>query len=163
MRNLEQKEKQHRIEDALAATRAAIEEGIVAGGGVTLLRVRNMIKDLKFEGDEEVGADIVRKALEEPMKIIAENAGKEGSVIVHNVLNKEGAFGYNAAIDKYEDLIKAGIIDPKKVTRSALQNAGSAASMLLTTEVVVAELPEDKKDTGMGGGMPGMGGMGGMM
>ena len=161
---VEQKEKQHRIEDALAATRAAIEEGIVAGGGVALLRVRNMIKDLKFEGDEEVGADIVRKALEEPMKIIAENAGKEGSVIVHNVLNKEGAFGYNAAIDKYEDLIKAGIIDPKKVTRSALQNAGSATSMLLTTEVVIAELPEeDKKDSGMAGGMPGMGGMGGMM
>ncbi len=161
---VEQKEKQHRIEDALAATRAAIEEGIVAGGGVALLRVRNMIKDLKFKGDEEVGADIVRKALEEPMKIIAENAGKEGSVIVHNVLNKEGAFGYNAAIDKYEDLIKAGIIDPKKVTRSALQNAGSATSMLLTTEVVIAELPEeDKKDSGMVGGMPGMGGMGGMM
>jgi len=161
---VEQKEKQHRIEDALAATRAAIEEGIVAGGGVALLRVRNMIKDLKFKGDEEVGADIVRKALEEPMKIIAENAGKEGSVIVHNVLNKEGAFGYNAAIDKYEDLIKAGIIDPKKVTRSALQNAGSATSMLLTTEVVIAELPEeDKKDSGMAGGMPGMGGMGGMM
>ena len=160
---VEQKEKQHRIEDALAATRAAIEEGIVAGGGVALLRVRNMIKDLKFKGDEEVGADIVRKALEEPMKIIAENAGKEGSVIVHNVLNKEGAFGYNAAIDKYEDLIKAGIIDPKKVTRSALQNAGSATSMLLTTEVVIAELPEeDKKDCGMAGGMPGMGGMGGM-
>ncbi len=159
---VEQKEKQHRIEDALAATRAAVEEGIVAGGGVALLRVRNMIKDLKLEGDEAVGADIVRKALEEPMKMIAENAGKEGAVIVHNIENKEGAIGYNAAEDKYEDLIKAGIIDPKKVTRSALQNAGSAASMLLTTEVVVAELPEENKDAGMqGGGMPG--GMGGMM
>ncbi len=154
---LEQKEKQHRIEDALAATRAAVEEGIVPGGGVALIRTIKSLDSLKVSGDEKIGVRIIRKVLEEPLRQIAFNAGAEGSVVVDKVKKLDGAKGYNAAKNIYEDLIKAGIIDPTKVTRSALQNAASAAAMLLTTEAVVVDLPE-KEDKGMpaGGGMPQM-------
>jgi len=139
---VEQKEKQHRIEDALAATRAAIQEGVVPGGGVALIRAARSLDTLNLVGDEKIGRQIILKALEEPLKQIAQNAGIEGSVVVDKVKKLEGSKGYNAATDTYEDLIKAGIIDPTKVTRSALQNAASAASMLLTTEAVITDLPE---------------------
>ena len=141
---VEQKEKQHRIEDALSATRAAIEEGIVPGGGVALLRVEYALDEVKTRDDDEAtGVKIIKKALEEPIRQIAKNAGVDGSVVVQNIRKKEeSSYGYNADTQKYEDLIKAGIIDPTKVTRSALQNAASASAMLLTTEVVVAEKPE---------------------
>jgi len=153
----ELKEKKHRIEDALHATRAAIEEGIVPGGGVALIRAMSVLDDLAVEGDEKIGINILKRALEEPVRQIAINAGKEGSVIAEAVKKSEGNEGYNAEIDKFEDLVAAGIVDPTKVTRSALQNAASAAAMLLTTEAVVTDLPE-KEDKG-GGGMPaGMGG-----
>ena len=160
---VEQKEKQHRVEDALAATRAAVEEGIVPGGGVALIRCVSALGEVKAEGlDEKTAIDILRKALEGPAKQIARNSGKEGSVIVEQIKKLKGNEGYNAEIDKFEDLVKAGIIDPVKVTRSALQNAASVASMFLTTEAVVAELPEEKEKAPAmppGGGMPG-GGMG---
>jgi chaperonin GroEL len=154
---LEQKEKQHRIEDALAATRAAVEEGIVPGGGVALIRTIKNLEGLKISGDEKIGVKIIRKIIEEPLRQIAFNAGMEGSVIVDKVKKLDGAKGYNAAKNVYEDLIRAGIIDPTKVTRSALQNAASAAAMLLTTEAVVVDLPK-REDKGMpsGGGMPQM-------
>ncbi len=143
---VEQKEKQHRVEDAIQATRAAVEEGIVPGGGVALLRAQKALDQLKLKNDEAVGVEIVRKALEEPIKQIAFNAGVEGSVIVEKIKEKDKvSFGYNAATGEFCDLIEAGIIDPKKVTRSALQNAASAASMLLTMEAVVADLPEKKE------------------
>ena len=164
----EQKEKQHRVEDALEATKAAVEEGIVAGGGVALLRAIDSLDDLKLKGDERTGVRIVRSALEEPLKQIAINAGKEGSVVVEKVRSLKGTEGYNAENDTYEDLLKEGIVDPAKVTRLAVHNASSIASMLLTTEAVVGEMP-DKKDScahcAPGGGMGGMdmGGMGGMM
>jgi chaperonin GroEL len=158
----ELKEKKHRIEDALHATRAAVEEGIVPGGGVALIRTLHVLDALNIEGDEKIGINILRRALEEPMRRIAINAGKEGSVIVEEVKKEKGNRGYNAEIDKFEDLVAAGIVDPTKVTRSALQNAASAAAMLLTTEAVVTDLPEKKEPGGMPGGMPGMGGMGGM-
>lgn len=158
---VEQKEKQHRIEDAIQATKAAVEEGIVPGGGVALLRAQQGLENWidKLEDDDEYsGAHIVYKALEEPLRLIAENAGVEGSVVVENVKLKSGSYGYNAATGEYEDLVKAGIIDPKKVTRFALQNAASAAAMLLTTEAVVTDLPK-KEEAPMPGGYPG-GGMG---
>ena len=164
---VEQKEKQHRVEDALAATRAAVEEGIVVGGGVALIRTLSVLDNVKTSDlDEMTGVKILRKALVEPLKQIAMNAGKEGSIIVEKVKFLSGNKGYNAATGKYEDLIDSGIIDPVKVTRSALQNAASAASMILTTEVAVADLPE-KDDKGAGAapampggmGMPGGGGM----
>ncbi len=164
----EQKEKQHRVEDALEATKAAVEEGIVAGGGVTLLKAIEGLKEIKLSGDEATGVEIVRIALEEPLRQIAINAGKEGSVVVEKVRGLKGTEGYNADTDEYEDLLKAGIVDPAKVTRLAVQNAASIASMLLTTEAVVGDLP-DKKDSCSScstAGMPdmsGMGGMGGMM
>ena len=158
----ELKEKKHRIEDALHATRAAVEEGIVAGGGVALIRTMPVLESLNVEGDEKIGISILRRALEEPVRRIAINAGKEGSVIVEEVKKEKGSHGYNADLDKFEDLVAAGIVDPTKVTRSALQNAASAAAMLLTTEAVVTDLPEKKEPGGMPGGMPGMGGMGGM-
>ncbi|HBV58130.1 MAG TPA: chaperonin GroEL [Candidatus Magasanikbacteria bacterium] len=154
----EMKEKKHRIEDAVAATKAAIEEGIVPGGGVALLRARNVLANLKLEGDEKIGANILFRALEEPVRQIAENAGKDGSVVAEEVKKLTGAIGYNAETDKYEDMIVAGIVDPTKVTRTALQNSASIASMFLTTEAVVTDIPE-KKDEHGGGGMPG--GMGG--
>jgi len=145
----ELKEKKHRIEDALSATRAAVEEGIVAGGGVTLLRVRKVLEELiqKYEGDEKVGVNIVYKALEAPVRQIAENAGFDGAVIVEKILSHDDEnIGFDALKGEYKDMYKAGIIDPAKVTRSALQNAASIAGMLLTTEVLVTEKPEEKKE-----------------
>ena len=141
---IEQKAKQHKIEDALAATRAAIEEGIVPGGGVALLRSIKALDEAKLNEEETIGLKILKRALEEPVRQIAQNAGKDGSVIAAEILKKEGSFGYDALNDKYCDMIETGIIDPTKVVRSALENAVSAASMLLTTEVVVAEKPEKK-------------------
>jgi chaperonin GroEL len=155
----ELKETKHRVEDALSATRAALEEGIVPGGGVALLHaqspVTNMLESL--DGDEKTGARIVHRALEEPIRQISENAGADGSIVVNNVRGQSGAFGYNALTGEYEDLVQAGVVDPAMVTRSALQNAASIGSLIVTTEVVVAE-PEDEAPAGMPGG-----GMGGMM
>src|SRR5687768_12341979 len=156
------KEKKARVEDALNATRAAVEEGIEPGGGVALLRASKALESLKLEGDQAVGASIIKKAIEEPLRWIATNAGQEGSIVVQKVKDaKNAGEGYNAATDKYEDLVAAGVIDPTKVVRSALQNASSIASLLLTTEALVSEIPEEKKESA-GGGMPGGGGMGGM-
>jgi chaperonin GroEL len=157
----ERTEKTARVEDALHATRAAVEEGIVPGGGVAFLRSIHSLDSIKLDEDEMVGVNIVRKSLEEPIRQISENAGVESSVVVNKVRNENGAFGYNAQTDVYEDLIKAGVIDPTKVTRTALENAASIAGLLLTTEAVVVDKPEEKKAApDMGGGMPG--GMGGM-
>ncbi|MBI4543917.1 MAG: chaperonin GroEL, partial [Gemmatimonadetes bacterium] len=155
----EMKEKKARVEDALHATRAAVEEGIVPGGGVAFIRVQQKIKDFKVEdSDEQVGVHIVLRALEEPIRQIAENAGAEGSIVVERVReNSNASFGYNAQTDTYEDLVEAGVIDPTKVTRTALQNAASIAGLLLTTEAVVVEKPEEEKTPPMPGG--GMGGM----
>ena len=156
---VEQKARQHKAEDALNATRAAVEEGIVPGGGVALLRAARVLKSLKFEDpDEQLGIEILNKALEEPLRMIANNAGVEGSVVVEYVSKQDGGQGFNAQDRRYEDLLKAGIIDPTKVVRSALQNAVSGASILLTTEAVVADKPEPKENK-MPSGMPGMGGM----
>ncbi|EFR30683.1 chaperonin GroEL [Eremococcus coleocola] len=157
----EQKERKLRIEDALNATRAAVEEGIVAGGGTALINVQKAVAELEAdtEGDELTGIQIIGRALEEPLRQIAVNAGREGSVIVNKVRESAEGTGYNAATDVFEDMIAAGIVDPTKVTRSALQNAASVAALLLTTEAVVAELPKDEPDMG-GMGAPGMGGMG---
>ncbi len=157
----EMKEKKARVEDAMHATKAAVEEGIVPGGGVALLKSSKAIDGLKLEGDQKVGADIVRRAVEAPMRWIATNAGVEGSIIVQKVReNKDANYGYNAATDVYEDMVKAGVIDPTKVVRNALQNAASISSLLLTTEAMVADIPEPKSEAPAGGG-PG-GGMGGM-
>ncbi|MBD3404140.1 chaperonin GroEL [candidate division GN15 bacterium] len=161
----EMKEKKARVEDALHATRAAVEEGIVPGGGVALLRSIKALENVKADEEEMVGVAIIRKALEEPIRQIAFNAGVEGSIVVNKVQDESGAFGFNAQTQTYEDLLKAGVLDPTKVTRSALENAASIAGLLLTTEAVVCDQPEEKKG-GAGGGMPGgdmgMGGMGGM-
>ncbi|MCR6545043.1 chaperonin GroEL [Dehalobacterium formicoaceticum] len=157
----ELKEKKLRIEDALSATRAAVEEGIVSGGGTALINVLPAIEALQGEGDELTGVGIVKKALEEPVKQIAYNAGAEGAVVVENVKSAEKGIGFNAATGVYENMIAAGIVDPAKVTRSALQNAASIAAMMLTTETVVADIPKEEAAP-MGGGMPG-GGMPGMM
>jgi len=154
---VEMKAKKDKIEDALAATKAAVEEGIVPGGGVALIRALKALDDVKLRGEEKVGLNILRRALEEPLRQIAQNAGKDGAVVVEEVKKLTNNFGYNAAEDKYEDLVKAGVIDPTKVTRSALQNAVSAAALLLTTETIITDLPE-KNDKGQGG-MPPMGGM----
>lgn len=142
---VEQKAKQHKTEDALSATRAAVEEGIVPGGGVALIRASLNLDELKVEGDEKTGINILKKALEGPIRQIAQNAGVDGAVVVQKVKEGEGGFGFNAETLEYEDLMKSGIVDPTKVVRSALQNAASAAAMLLTTECVVAEKPEEKK------------------
>ncbi len=156
----EMKEKKARVEDAMHATRAAVEEGIVPGGGVALMRCADAIDALKLEGDEKIGGNIVRRALEEPLRQIVANAGEEGAVIVGRIReSKENNFGYNAQSNKFEDLVKAGVIDPTKVTRTALQNAGSIASLMLTTEALVSEIPEDKKEPAMPHGGGGMGGM----
>ncbi|MBU1202499.1 chaperonin GroEL [Patescibacteria group bacterium] len=155
----EMKEKKDRIEDALAATKAAVEEGIVVGGGVAYLRSLQAIEDLGLEDEEELGANILKKALLTPLEQIAENAGKDGSVIVAEVLKNKDSFGYNAKDDKFEDLIQAGIVDPTKVARSALQNAASAAGMFLTTEAVITDIPKKEEDHNHGMN-PGMGGMG---
>jgi len=156
----EMKEKKARVEDALNATRAAVEEGVVPGGGVALLRALNAVAKLQLEGEEQSGVKLVLRALEEPVRQIANNAGEEGSVVVEKVKAGKGAFGYNAETGEYEDLMKAGIIDPTKVTRFALQNAASVAGLLLTTEAMVAEKPKPKEETPA---MPPGGGMGGMM
>lgn len=158
----EMKEKKDRVEDALHATRAAVEEGIVAGGGLALLRAQKELATLSLEGDEAVGVKIINKALEEPIRIITKNAGLEASVVVDKVENCEGDIGFNAKTEKYEDLVKAGVVDPTKVTRSALQNAASIAGLLLTTEAMVSEIPEDKPAAAAPAGAPGMGGMPGM-
>jgi chaperonin GroEL len=162
---VEQKARKHKVEDALSATRAAIEEGIVPGGGVALLRCQKALSELKLEGEEKIAIDILMRVLEDPIRKIADNAGKDGSVIASEVKKQSGDYGYNALDDKYEEsMVKAGIIDPAKVVRSCIQNAVSAASMLLTTECVVVDKPEEKScgcndhsSAGMGGGMPGMG------
>lgn len=158
----EMKEKKHRIEDALAATKAAVEEGVVVGGGVALIRALGQMNDIELSGDEKIGLDILKRSLEAPLRQIAINAGKDGAVVVEEVKKHEGNMGYNAKINKYEDLVVAGVIDPAKVTRTALQNAASIASLILTTEAVVAELPDKKDDMppAMPAGMPGMGSMG---
>ncbi|MBW2077705.1 MAG: chaperonin GroEL, partial [Deltaproteobacteria bacterium] len=139
------KEKKARVEDALNATRAAVEEGIVPGGGVAYMRAMKALEELKLEGDEQSGANLIKRALEEPVRQIANNAGFEGSVVVQRVIEGNGNFGFNAETGEYEDLVKAGIIDPTKVTRFALQNAASVAGLLMTTEAMVAEKPEEKK------------------
>jgi chaperonin GroEL len=149
----EMKEKKARVEDALNATRAAVEEGIVPGGGVAYLRTLPVLAKMELEGDEQIGVNIVKKAIEEPIKMIACNAGMEGSIVVERVKEKKGSFGFNARTDQYEDMIAAGVIDPTKVTRFALQNAASVAALLLTTQCMIADKPEEK---GAGGGMPGM-------
>jgi chaperonin GroEL len=156
----EMKEKKARVEDAMHATRAAVEEGIVPGGGVALLRAGEAIEALKLEGDEKIGANIVRRALEEPLRQIVGNAGEEGAIVVGRIRDsKDNAYGYNAQTGAFEDLVKAGVIDPTKVTRTALQNAGSIASLMLTTEALVSEIPEEKKEPAMPHGGGGMGGM----
>jgi chaperonin GroEL len=159
----EMKEKKARVEDALHATRAAVEEGIVAGGGVALLRCLPVLEALKLEGDEQIGLDIVKRAIEEPLRALAKNAGAEGSIVVQEVKKRKGNEGYNVTTGLYEDLVKAGVVDPKKVTRTALQNAASIAGLLLTTECLVTELPEKEKAAPGGGHGGGMGGMGGGM
>jgi chaperonin GroEL len=158
----EMKEKKARVEDALNATRAAVEEGIVPGGGVAYIRCLPALDELKLTGDQQTGVIIVKKALEEPLKMIASNAGMEGSIVVEKVKEKKGAFGFNARTDQYEDMNKAGVIDPTKVTRFALQNAASVAAIMLTTQCMIADKPEEKGGGGMpgmppGGGYPGMG------
>ncbi len=157
----EMKEKKARVEDALHATRAAVEEGIVAGGGVALLRAISALDDVKAKGDEKIGVDIIRRALEEPIRQIAENSGEEGSVIAQRIKAEKGNKGFNAQTGKDEDLVNAGVIDPTKVTRTALQNASSIAALMLTTECVISEIPEKEKPAPAmppGGGMGGMGG-----
>jgi chaperonin GroEL len=158
----EMKEKKARVEDALHATRAAVEEGIVPGGGVALIRSLSSLEGLKVGEEQQFGVSIIRRALEEPLRQIAQNGGVEGSIVVNKVREGKGAFGYNAATDTYEDLIDAGVIDPTKVVRTALQNAASVASLMLTTEALVAERPKEEAPPaggghGHGGGMGGMG------
>jgi chaperonin GroEL len=160
---VEMKEKKARVEDALSATRSAVEEGIVVGGGICLCRAVKVLDDLKVDGDEQTGVKIVRRALEEPLRVIAANAGAEGAVIAQRAFEEKGNVGYNAATLKWEDLVEAGIIDPAKVTRAALQNAASIGGLILLTEVAIADAPEKENagppmpmGGGMGGGMPGM-------
>jgi chaperonin GroEL len=153
----EMKEKKARVEDAMHATKAAVEEGIVPGGGVALLRAAQVLKDLKLAGDEQIGVNIIVRAVEEPMRWIATNAGHEGSIVVQKVKAMKHDEGFNAQTEQYEDLVKAGVIDPAKVVRSALQNAASIASLLLTTEAVISQIPEPHQNgaaaSGMGAGM----------
>jgi chaperonin GroEL len=157
----EMKEKKARVEDALHATRAAVEEGVVAGGGVALLRCQAALDELQLEGDEKIGVQIVRESVEAPLRQLVANAGMEGSIVVQEVKkSKSSSYGYNVATRQYTDLIKAGVLDPAKVTRTAMQNAASIAGLLLTTECLVTEIPDDDKKSAPGGG-PGMGGMGG--
>ena len=162
---IEMKEKKARVEDALHSTRAAVEEGVVPGGGVAYVRCLDALDDVKGDNtDQDVGIDIVKRAVEEPLRQIVNNAGEEGSVVLNNVVAKKGNYGYNATTGEYGDMIEMGILDPTKVTRAALQNAASISGLMITTEAMVAELPEDKPMPPMPGGMDGgMGGMGGMM
>ena len=160
---VEMKEKKDRVDDALHATRAAVEEGIVPGGGVALVRAAAALKNLNLAGDEAVGADIIRRAVEEPLRQLAINGGYEGGVVVENVKNGQGNYGFNVATGEYVDMIKTGILDPAKVTRSALQNAASIAGLLLTTECLITDIKEEKDAAPAAAGMGGMGGMGGMM
>jgi chaperonin GroEL len=155
------KEKKARVEDALHATRAAVEEGIVPGGGVALVRCLGVLDNLKLEGDEKIGVDIVKRAIEFPTRALANNAGLEGSIVVEEVKRRRGNDGFNVSTGAYEDLVKAGVVDPKKVTRTALQNAASIAGLLLTTECLITEVPEKEKKQAPGGGH-GPGGMGDM-
>ena len=162
---VEMKEKKARVEDALHATRAAVEEGIVPGGGVALIRAQKSLEKLEVSDEQKVGTAILVRAIEEPLRQIAANAGLEGSIVVNEVRNGKGPFGFNAATEEYTDLVKAGVIDPTKVVRSALQNAGSVAGLMLTTEALIAESPKEEAPMpgghdhggGMGGGMGGMG------
>jgi chaperonin GroEL len=157
---VEMKEKKARVEDALHATRAAVEEGVVPGGGVALIRALTSLKDLKGDNhDQNVGIDMACRAMEEPLRQIVTNAGEEASVVVNKVEEGEGNFGYNAGTGEYGDMIEMGILDPTKVTRTALQNAASVSGLMITTEAMVADAPSDDSS---GGGMPDMGGMGGM-
>jgi chaperonin GroEL len=142
------------------ATKAAVEEGIVPGGGVALIRAARVLKDLKLGGDQQIGVNIIARAIEEPLRWIATNAGLEGSIVVNKVREMKDTEGFNALTDTYEDMVKAGVIDPAKVVRSALQNSSSIASLLLTTEALISEIPEEKKEAPMPGGHGG--GMGGM-
>ena len=163
---IEMKEKKARVEDALHSTRAAVEEGVVPGGGVAFVRCLGVLEGVKGDNtDQDVGVGIVKRAIEEPLRQIVANAGEEGSVVLNNVAGKDGNYGYNASTGEYGDMIKMGILDPTKVTRAALQNAASISGLMITTEAMVAELPEDKAAMPAmpGGGMDGMGGMGGMM
>jgi chaperonin GroEL len=155
------KEKKARVEDAMHATRAAVEEGIVPGGGVALVRCLPALDKLKVDGDEQIGVNIVKRALQEPARQIAENAGEEGAIVLGKIQEaKDPNYGFNAQSGEYEDLVKAGVLDPTKVVRTALQNAGSIASLMLTTEALVAEIPEEKKaPAGAPGGHGGMGDM----
>jgi chaperonin GroEL len=153
------KEKKARVEDAMHATKAAVEEGIVAGGGVALLRCTQAVEAVKAEGDERVGVNIIKRALEEPLRQIAANAGHEGAVVVGKVRELKGDEGFNALTERYENLVEAGVIDPTKVVRSALQNAVSIASLLLTTEATICEIGEEKAEASRGHGGGGMGGM----
>jgi chaperonin GroEL len=145
------KEKKARVEDALHATRAAVEEGIVAGGGVALLRGQAALDGLKVADEQRFGVQIIRRALEEPLRMISQNAGLEGSIVVNKVRDGKGDFGYNAATDQYGELLGMGVIDPVKVVRTALQNAASVAGLMLTTECLVAERPKEEKNGGAGG------------
>ncbi len=151
------KEKKARVEDAMHATRAAVEEGIVPGGGVTLIRAIAAIENLKFDDDRRFGVNIIRRAIEEPLRQIAANAGVDGSIVIEKVKTGKGGFGFNAATEEYEDLVKAGVIDPTKVVRAALQNAASVAGLMLTTEAMIAEKPK-KKVAAKGPAMPDYGG-----
>jgi chaperonin GroEL len=160
----EMKEKKARVEDAMHATRAAVEEGIVPGGGVAFVRCASAVEALikTLEGDEKIGATIIRRAIEEPLRMIVANAGEEGAVVIGKIHeSKDANYGYNAATNTYEDLVKAGVIDPTKVTRTALQNAASIAGLMLTTEAMISDIPE-KKEAGGGGHQHGGGGMDGM-
>ena len=154
----EMKEKKARVEDAMHATKAAVEDGIVAGGGVALLRALTKLAELTVTGDQATGVEIIRKSLQEPLRQIATNAGVEGSVVVNAVREGKGNYGYNAATDAYGDMVAFGVVDPAKVVKSALRNAASVASMMLTTEAIITEIPEPKAPAGPGG----PGGMGGM-
>jgi len=153
----EMKEKKARVEDAMHATKAAVEEGIVPGGGVALLRASKVLRTLKLEGDEQVGVNIITRAIEEPMRWIATNAGHEGSIVVQQVQDMKDEEGFNAQTETYENLVQTGVIDPAKVVRSALQNAASIASLLLTTEAVITQIPEKNRDAAMPGGGMGAG------
>jgi len=158
--DIEMKEKKARVEDALHATRAAVEEGIVPGGGVALLRTLPALEKLKLTGDQQYGVNIIRRALEEPLRQIAQNGGAEGAVVVNQVREGKGAYGYNVVSAVYEDLVEAGVIDPTKVVRVALQNAASVASLMLTTEALIAERPKAEREAPGAGMHEGMGGMG---